>query len=183
MLRNESIWDLVKNVITWAEARNLIAGSNPAAQFLKIMEEHGEYLEAIDGHRQAVEASRLSKSFERVAQGRAAEALDGIGDTFVVAIIIAAQENVIGMLPVFRGEGRLTATRALSALAVALQDRTTNRDIQVATAIWELSDALEGNARELGSTLEKCLRVAWEEIKDRKGSMVGGIFVKEENDA
>ena len=31
-----------------------------------------------------------------------------------------------------------------------------------------------------GTTLEECLAVAYEDIKDRKGRMVDGIFVKEE---
>ena len=31
-----------------------------------------------------------------------------------------------------------------------------------------------------GTTLEECLGVAYEDIKDRKGKMVDGIFVKEE---
>lgn len=32
-----------------------------------------------------------------------------------------------------------------------------------------------------GTSLEECLQVAWEDIKDRKGTMVpGGAFVKEE---
>jgi NTP pyrophosphatase (non-canonical NTP hydrolase) len=30
-----------------------------------------------------------------------------------------------------------------------------------------------------GTTLEECLQVAYEDIKDRKGKMVDGIFVKE----
>ena len=29
-------------------------------------------------------------------------------------------------------------------------------------------------------TLEECIEAAWNEIKDRKGSMKGGSFVKEE---
>ena len=31
-----------------------------------------------------------------------------------------------------------------------------------------------------GTTLEECLQVAYDDIKDRKGRMVDGIFVKEE---
>ena len=35
-------------------------------------------------------------------------------------------------------------------------------------------------ARE-GYSIESCLAVAWDDIKDRKGRMIDGIFVKEEN--
>ena len=31
-----------------------------------------------------------------------------------------------------------------------------------------------------GTTLEECLEVAYNDIKDRKGRMVDGIFVKDE---
>ena len=30
-------------------------------------------------------------------------------------------------------------------------------------------------------TVEKCLQAAYEEIKDRKGKMVNGVFVKQED--
>lgn len=30
-----------------------------------------------------------------------------------------------------------------------------------------------------GHTLQECLEVAWEDIKDRKGKMVAGVFIKE----
>ena len=32
-----------------------------------------------------------------------------------------------------------------------------------------------------GTTLEECLAVAYEDIKDRKGKMIEGIFVKDED--
>lgn len=32
-----------------------------------------------------------------------------------------------------------------------------------------------------GLTLEKCMARAWDDIKDRKGRMVDGVFVKEED--
>jgi NTP pyrophosphatase (non-canonical NTP hydrolase) len=64
--------------------------------------------------------------------------------------------------------------------------------------IQELSDAIDANDRAgiidgigdvvvtlilqahmQGLTVEECLTAAYEEIKDRRGSMVGGLFVKE----
>jgi NTP pyrophosphatase (non-canonical NTP hydrolase) len=34
-------------------------------------------------------------------------------------------------------------------------------------------------AEMIGTDLDECLEVAWHSIKDRKGRMVGGVFVKE----
>lgn len=35
-------------------------------------------------------------------------------------------------------------------------------------------------AKQSGTSVEECLNLAWNEIKDRKGKMVDGIFIKEE---
>ena len=35
-------------------------------------------------------------------------------------------------------------------------------------------------ATQLGWSIEECVQTAYEEIKDRKGKMVDGLFVKEE---
>ena len=35
-------------------------------------------------------------------------------------------------------------------------------------------------SKEYGLTLERCVQEAWDEIKDRKGRMIDGVFVKEE---
>lgn len=34
-------------------------------------------------------------------------------------------------------------------------------------------------AMQLGTSIEECARLAYEEIKDRKGKMIDGVFVKE----
>lgn len=36
-------------------------------------------------------------------------------------------------------------------------------------------------AEQSGTSIEECLGLAWNEIKDRKGKMVDGIFIKEED--
>lgn len=91
-------------VLSWAEDRNIIKGSDPKSQFLKTVSELGELADAInknDMHGQ----------------------IDGIGDVLVTLIIVAEQ---------------------------------------------------------LGMTLTECLAVAYMEIKDRKGKLVNGTFIKEE---
>lgn len=92
--------DLIRR---WADDRNLIEGSNPKQQFIKLSEEMGEL------------ASALGK-------GTRPDIIDAIGDMAVVLTIIASQ---------------------------------------------------------IGTSFEHCVDCAYSEIKDRKGRMVDGIFVKE----
>lgn len=92
--------DLIRQ---WAEDRNLIEGSDPKSQFVKLIEEAGELANAI-GKKNDIEFA------------------DAIGDMFVVLTIMAAQN---------------------------------------------------------GMKIEDCIDGAWQEIKDRKGKMVDGIFLKD----
>lgn len=103
MEMKESLDVLVPLIVKWAEDRNLIEGSNPQAQMLKLTEEMGELAAGI-------------------AKGNLALAEDSLGDMMVVMIILAKQLDL-----------------------------------------------------ELG----KCLYTAYEEIKDRKGRMIEGVFVRE----
>ena len=96
-------YELFTKIRGWAEARNLVRGSNTQAQFTKLIEEAGEL------------ATGIAKKREDLV-------MDGIGDMCVVLTILAAQH---------------------------------------------------------GFTIEQCLAMAWDEIKDRKGRMIDGVFVKE----
>lgn len=96
--------ELVALIQNWAWDRNLIDGSTPNAQMLKLMEEVGELAGG-------------------VCKDKADVIKDSIGDVFVVLTIIAAQ---------------------------------------------------------MGWSIEECVQAAYAEIKDRKGRMVQGVFVKEE---
>lgn len=49
-----------------------------------------------------------------------------------------------------------------------------------ADAIGDIMVVLTIMASQEGITSEYCLDVAWNEIKDRKGKMINGIFVKDE---
>ena len=70
---------LIKNIENWAEARNLIDGSTPKKQFIKLMEKFGEL------------CSGVSKNKIDVVK-------DSIGDCFVVMVILAAQRKKDEML-------------------------------------------------------------------------------------
>ena len=98
-----SVKSFEANVEQWARDRNIIGGTEPRDQMLKLIEEMGEL------------STGLQKSNDFYIA-------DAIGDCAVVLCIIAAQ-------------------RGLSFTA--------------------------------------CLESAWDEIKDRRGQVVNGVFVKE----
>jgi NTP pyrophosphatase (non-canonical NTP hydrolase) len=100
----DNMQETIQNIENWAKDRNLILGSTPQAQMLKLTEEIGELARGIAKQQPEIIA-------------------DSIGDCVVVLTIIAKQ---------------------------------------------------------CGFTLEGCVSGAYEEIKDRKGRMVDGVFVKEE---
>lgn len=94
------IFDLIRK---WADDRNLIEGSTPAAQSVKFFEECGELTRGM-----------VEDDIDQIK--------DAIGDCVVVLTIMASQ---------------------------------------------------------YGMTIEECIDAAYDEIKDRKGKMVGGVFVKD----
>lgn len=97
--------DYVTKILVWADQRNLIKGSTPEKQMLKLTEEYGEL------------ASGLCR-------GNMSKVKDSVGDMIVVLTILTEQ---------------------------------------------------------LGLDMEDCVAQAWDDIKDRKGKMVDGVFIKEED--
>ena len=95
--------DWKERIRQWAADRNLIEGSTPTKQFVKLIEEVGELARAIQ-------------------LGYQADTKDAIGDIQVVLAVMCAQLNI---------------------------------------------------------DIDECREIAWEQIKDRKGRMVDGVFVKE----
>lgn len=70
-----TLGELAEFIRGWAHDRNLIEGSTPEKQFLKLMEEVGETASA-------------------QARGNLDGIKDGIGDAFVVLTILAAQNGL-----------------------------------------------------------------------------------------
>ena len=150
----------------WASDRNLIEGSNSTKQFVKLIEEAGEIADGL-----------IQTNHEAVK--------DGIGDTFVVLTIIAAQEGFLieetvdlnhEELPRFLDELTLMAVFGRLAAGIARQ-----RPQAIIDSVREAVLVLDALARDHGLQLNGCVEHAWDEIKDRKGRMTDGIFIKEED--
>lgn len=73
-------------------------------------------------------------------------------------------------------------TTILCNIAIAIGDLSGNIGPRTSKRnILEINQYLQVISSRYGTTLETCLEIAWNEIKDRKGKMVDGVFVKEED--
>lgn len=160
-----TIEQLIKNIKQWAEDRNLIEGSTPQKQSLKLMEEFGEL------------CSGIAKNKPDVIK-------DSIGDCAVVLIVMAKQLD-FGV--VFRKD-ELEHAKPVDYLPYFA--------VKSARLMFDLSErgrTIDGFDFELiqcylmyvcdqqGFTFTECLERAWNDIKNRKGKMVDGVSVKEED--
>ena len=56
-------------------------------------------------------------------------------------------------------------------------------DIEFSDAIGDMFVVLTIMALQNGMMIEDCINEAWQQIRDRKGKMVDGIFIKEADNA
>lgn len=162
--------NLQAQVVQWARARNLIEGSTLQAQACKLWEEFGELATGVN-------------------KGRLDLALDGIGDCLVVLTIMREQLAVRTNPAIDRQTAShlspRTADELPSARHLLLRAAHSLATLPVNSPTfecWEIVFAsydLQRIAYKLGTTPEACLQTAWDEIKDRKGCMIDGVFVKE----
>lgn len=153
---------LIKKVEQWAIERGLNT-ADPNKQRLKLWEEFGELNAAI-------------------ARDDREGAIDAIGDMLVV-IIIYKQQIGHDSNDVFETEldnlvflGRLEDSALLDYIGWGISDSR--------SYIYGLGMVVENLtmlAYRLGTNLEECLAAAYDVIKDRKGKMINGVFVKEED--
>lgn len=188
-----SLKEFSDNIVGWAHARNLIKGATAQAQFLKLTEEFGELASAAEG------------ATDVPYEEDVANAMDGLGDVFVVATIMAEQLGVhqSSMLR-YVGIDNTNPVQKLGALGSALARghseqymRALAEVISSAVGVYVEAfgiDVLEGETvaewsegRIVGHTgyedlLCRCLTGVWNEIKDRKGVMYNGVFIKSTDD-
>lgn len=147
---------LIKQIEQWASDRNIIKGSKPIDQAMKLFSEFGELA-------------------DNVGKGR--DCRDDIGDVFVVLTIMAAQTglDVLGSMDhnyEFKGDSKHTV------VDLGLNLNYFSRSLNNETLKYSLRD-LGRIAFEHDYALEECVQLAYDDIKHRKGIMVNGVFIKE----
>lgn len=153
--------ELIEKVEAWSKERGLDA-ADANKQRLKLWEEFGE----------------LNAS---IARNNRDDAIDAIGDMLVVMTIYCQQVGYPKTKGLFDIDvvlleyyDRMSIIEILDQIAVGiLGTKTTIKGVQ------EVITILANMAERLDTTLEECLQAAYNEIKDRRGKMVNGVFVKE----
>lgn len=149
--------ELTTKIEQWAIDRNLHT-ADPVKQMLKLIEEIGEI------------ASGL-------ARGNMDEVKDGIGDTKVVLTILKKQIENVGIA---EADGALDDLLWLiRSVGLMAEGVIRGSEGNVLAYIEGVEHKLIDLATSARTTIEECTQIAYDEIKDRKGKMVDGVFVKE----
>ena len=165
--------ELQEKIKDWAVARNLQTGE-PKGQVYKLLEEFGEL------------TSGLAKVKEDVI-------IDSIGDIFVVLNVLSTQldiktkeinkaEDLPKGIETYDVIVNLTNSFGLIANSIQVYDKENKQNSSVEILeknIYNCYLLLEILCDTLGLDLTYCVSQAYEEIKDRKGRLVDGIFIKE----
>ena len=150
--------DLIKKIEQWAEDRNIINGSKPIDQAMKLFSEFGELA-------------------DNVGKGR--DCRDDIGDVFVVLTIMAKQYGIsmADMKPhgyIEDDEPKRMITSLCRNLLMFSDARNRNKS---QTLEWCLGWLIRISHNK-GYTLKECVQIAYNDIKDRTGIMHNGVFIK-----
>lgn len=170
---NKTIQELVPLIQEWAKERGIFEKSTPFDQLLKTHEEVGELIKACyDNDKPAIQ--------------------DAIGDTMIclinycyfieldaikkikqaVELSLSELDIISQVIEVYRSLGRLISIN-MSNEGEKLSKPSEIRVFSIAYCLHEI--ALLEN-----TTLEECLNIAYNEIKNRTGKMINGKFVKNE---
>ena len=144
----KTLQELQKKIMQWAKEKDLLKLENAPKQRLKLLEEVGETAGAI-----------LKNNTDEIK--------DGIGDMFVVLVILAEQlsEEIL-----FETYG---VAKDNDEDFVFLFDNILNSN-RLYFSLAYLNDI----CTKLNLDLTECANLAWNEIKDRKGNTINGTFIK-----
>lgn len=158
--------ELIAKIEQWANDRNIIKGSKPIDQAMKLFSEFGELA-------------------DNVGKGR--DCRDDIGDVFVVLTIMAKQTGMDILDSV--NKKSLPLNEDIKTLVGRLSEQLTTLTLicqESRLPIFALNNSisyLKLICLVKRYTLQECVQIAYDDIKNRKGLMHGGLFIKESDPA
>lgn len=157
--------ELILKIEKWAHERNIINGSKPIDQAMKLFSEFGELA-------------------DNVGKGR--DCRDDVGDVFVVLTIISAQTghsiSEIDIPTWAESNNKELVLKLTTALAEFVEYKHNGNTFAsgVLRRVLNILNAICVNNK---TTLLECVQIAYNDIKDRKGIMSNGVFIKESDPA
>lgn len=169
----KSLKELHALITQWGTERNMFAanGGTYTGQWVKLFEEAGELAMGI-------------------AKKKPAVIKDSIGDMVVVAIMLQGIANRDGTLTninsfdLFAQVGVYSPNPTPTQLYFIANELTwlsgdNHSTTYKGSYLQRLLSHLAAIAIQFGFTLAECLDFAYSEIKDRKGQMIDGVFIKQ----
>ena len=147
----KTLLELKDLIIDWANEKDLIKIENAPSQRLKLLEEVGETARAI-----------LKKNDDDIK--------DGIGDIFVVLVILFKQEKYELYYDAIIEDNSFNT---LDYIFGSIIDFSSKNHLNGFVIAW-----LNFISERMGFNLTECANLAWNEIKDRKGETINGNFIK-----
>ena len=156
--------DLIKKIEQWAEDRNIIKGSKPIDQAMKLFSEFGELA-------------------DNVGKGR--DCRDDIGDCIVVLTIIAKQigVDIIQVMEFDHQPIESDIKETVAFLGCSLGSLLAGQEDNIEFGYTAVVGLLYNIAIKHSYTLEECVAIAYNDIKDRTGVVYNGVFIKESDPA
>ena len=181
--------ELIKKIEQWGYDRNLQT-ANSLMQTTKTLEECIELQQAI------INLEWLEKDFENV-EGKydnheylyfgskyKTDIKDAIGDIFVTLVMLSIQNEKVTLHKAdhcnYLNLNMLEGTTVMIDCVTSAQTSLIEKDYDyVNEEIGYLIYIKEQIAIKYNLTLKECIEYAYEQIKDRKGKMTNGLWVKE----
>ena len=159
-MRLRDMEELIKKVQEWSIERGLNT-ADPMKQRLKLWEEFGELCAA-------------------VARSNRKDAIDAIGDMLVVMLIYKQQLGYDSNNVFYPRKDNVDLfSRLDDTLLIDCMGRGISDSQSCIEGLRMVTENLTVLAYRLNTNLKECLAAAYDEIKDRRGKMVNGVFVKE----
>lgn len=184
-MENTDLTGYIKKVVKWAQERQLVSSETSAIrrQQLKLLEEIGELAEATN--KLTDDTAGYYKKF-----------VDAVGDTAVVLIILAQQNNQKFISDLDLSSLKIPQKLEKKENGFTFKSLNSVKVQEICDCLYGIAErsypflsvgvfaslhALNYIAHEAGTTLIFCLAEAYNEIKDRKGKTIDGVFIKDED--
>ena len=169
----KTIQELVPLIQEWAKERKIYEELTPFDELLKTHEEVGELIKACyDNDKPAIQDAIGDTMICLINYCKFIEQdiINGIKQVFELSA--SELEIILLVMGVYRSLGKL--------MSINMWEKDGESSETSGIIVFSIVYYLNNIARLENTTLEECLNIAYNEIKNRTGKMINGKFVKDE---